>query len=327
MHPVRTVTLNDGNIIPVIAFGTGTAQAWTDSAPVVLSALSAQYTHFDCAWHYKNQVHTGRALKESGVLGEKREKRGELFVSTKGGSFDGDPEEFDAGLFLRRGLKDLGLDYADLYIIHADILVGSVTKAWKQMEQLKKDGLARSIGVSNFSTKSLEEVLSICEIPPAVNQIEFHPYSLAHYLTTLIPLCRKHNITITAYGPLMSLVRHTGGPVDAVVRRVAEERALGETDGQVLLRWGQELTGGVVITTSGKKERMEEQVAPFLVESTAPALSKEHKDAIADAGRSAPFRFWGKGFPYFMKGEGGFMVCDPDATHRKKPDINGGRGW
>ncbi|ODO00652.1 hypothetical protein L198_02974 [Cryptococcus wingfieldii CBS 7118] len=319
---VRTVKLNDGSQIPVIAFGTGTAQAWTDSAPVVASALEAGYRHLDCAWHYKNQHHTGRAIKESGL------KREDVWVTSKAGSFDDDPADFDARKFLESCLKDLGVEYVDMYLIHADILVGSVKEAWKQMEQIKKDGLARSIGVSNFTTDSLAEILADCEVPPAINQIEFHPYSIAHYLPTLLPLCKKHDIKIAAYGPLMSIVRHKDGPVDDVVKRIAQERGLGETEGQVLLRWNQEITGGIVVTTSSKTERMTEQIQPFLIDSPAPPLSVEHRRAITQAGTSAPFRFWGQGFPYFMKGEGNFLVCHPDATHRNKnPNVNGGRGW
>ncbi|WVQ75177.1 hypothetical protein IAR50_004787 [Cryptococcus sp. DSM 104548] len=320
-HGVRTVKLNDGNEIPVVAFGTGTVQAWTDSAPVVASALEAGYCHIDCAWHYKNQHYTGRAVKESGI------KREEIWLSSKAGSFDDDPADFDARMFLEQCLKDVSFQYVDMYLIHADILVGSVTEAWKQMEQIKKDGLARSIGVSNFTTNSLAEILCNCEILPAINQIEYHPYSLAHYLPTLLPLCKKHDIKISAYGPLMSLIRHKEGPVDEVVRRIVQERGLGETEGQVLLRWSHETTGGIVVTTSSKPERMAEQIQPFLNNSPTPPLSDEDRQAITKAGVSAPFRFWGQGYPYFMKGEGDYLVCDPDATHCKKPNVNGGRGW
>nr|ODN95492.1 hypothetical protein L204_04032 [Cryptococcus depauperatus CBS 7855] len=317
---VQTVTLNDGNEIPVIAFGTGTKLAWTDTSKAVNAALKAGYRHIDCAWHYKNQHHTGRALKESGI-----EREG-LFLSTKGGNYDGDPKDFDAREFLA-SCSSLGRGQSDRVKIHADFLIGSARDAWRQMEQIKKDGLARSIGVSNFSTESLKEVLAVCKIPPAIIQLELHPYSIAHYLPTLVPLCEKHNIKLSAYGPLMSLVRHKGGLVDEVVRRVVKERALSETEGQVLLRWNQETTRGIVVTTSSKPERMSEQIRPFLLDMPEQPLTDDHRDAISQAGQSEPFRFWGQGYPYFMKGEGGFVICDPAATHRKKPNINGGRGW
>nr|XP_018260513.1 uncharacterized protein I303_07435 [Kwoniella dejecticola CBS 10117]OBR82671.1 hypothetical protein I303_07435 [Kwoniella dejecticola CBS 10117] len=308
---VCTIKLNDGVDVPVLAFGTGTAQAWTNTTAIVKLALEKGYRHFDCAWHYKNCVYTGRAIKQSGV------PREEIFITCKIGSFEDDPADFDVRTYLYCILKDL----------HADILVGDLTKAWRGMEQAKKVGLARSIGVSNCSTKSLEQILTVCEIKPSVNQIEFHPYSLPTYKPTLIPLCLGNDIKIAAYASLMSLVRHQGGPVDGVVQRISQERGNGETEGQILLRWSVQTSGGIVITTSSKAERMEEQLQPFLLESCAEDLSAEQLEEISKAGRAEPFRFWGKNWPYFMKGEGGIQACHEDATHRKKPDINGGRGW
>lgn len=86
------------------------------------------------------------------------------------------------------------------------------------------------------------------QTPPAICQIEFHPYSLPAYMPTLLPLLAKHHIAIGAYAPLMSLARHPDGPVDEVVRSIAQERGLGETEAQVLLQWAQQVSGGQVIT-------------------------------------------------------------------------------
>ncbi|WVW86643.1 hypothetical protein I302_108696 [Kwoniella bestiolae CBS 10118] len=178
MSKVKTITLNDGVKIPILAFGTGTAQAWTDTSSVVGMALQKGYRHFDCAWHYKNAVYTGKALRDSGI------PREDIFVTCKIGSFEDDPREFDARKFMDVMLKDFGVGHVDLLLLHADILVGSVTHAWRQMESIKKGGLTRSIGVSNFSARSLEEILRMCEIKPSINQIEFHPYALPTYLPT-----------------------------------------------------------------------------------------------------------------------------------------------
>ncbi|EIW69087.1 hypothetical protein TREMEDRAFT_31184 [Tremella mesenterica DSM 1558] len=239
---LKTAVLNDGRRIPILGFGTGTAQAHTDCTPVVFSALSAGLRHLDSAWHYKNGMYTSAALRESGL------KREDVWITSKGGDYDGKSEDFDAWWYIKEILRDLGMEYVDLFLIHADILVGSVTKAWKQMEEIKKAGLAKSIGVSNFTTENLQAVLDMCEIPPAVNQIEFHPYSLPIYAPTLLPLCRKHSILIEAYAPLMSLWRHPNGPVDEVVKTVVSERGGKENEGQVLLMWSQQVTGGVVLT-------------------------------------------------------------------------------
>jgi diketogulonate reductase-like aldo/keto reductase len=94
----------------------------------------------------------------------------------------------------------------------------------------------------------LADLTLLSQIKPAVNQIEFHPYALPTYLPTLLPLCKEHDILIQSYAPLMSVVRHPGGPVDSTVDKVRTERGLGETAGQILLQWAQQITGGVAVT-------------------------------------------------------------------------------
>ena len=116
------------------------------------------------------------------------------------------------------------------------------------MEKIRASGKARSIGVSNFSTDSLQAILDSCTVKPVINQVEFHPYALPHYLPSLLPLCQEHAILIGAYSSLLSLTRYTGRPVDDAVRQVVRERARGETQGQILLLWAQQVTGGVVVT-------------------------------------------------------------------------------
>lgn len=109
---LRRITLNDGNTIPVIAFGTGTSLfeqisslgtslAWKSTTKIVFAALSSGLTSVDCAWHYKNQQFTGQALRQSGI------KREEIYISSKGGSFDDPPEDFDARAFLMENLSDV----------------------------------------------------------------------------------------------------------------------------------------------------------------------------------------------------------------------------
>lgn len=150
---------------------------------------------------------------------------------------------------------------------HSDECVQKdVIAAWRQLETAQKQGKARSIGVSNCTTRSLEAILAHCEVSamttrtrttsrtdiqivPSVNQIEFSAYALPTYLPTLLPLCRKHNITITCYSALLSLTRHKGGPVDEAVRQVAAARGRGETEAQILLLWAHQVSQGGVITS------------------------------------------------------------------------------
>ncbi|KAL7424962.1 hypothetical protein Q5752_000649 [Cryptotrichosporon argae] len=296
---VRKTTLNNGKLAPVIAFGTGTSHAWTDSTKSTVMALERGYSHLDCAYHYKNQKFTGMAVVGSGMARE------QLYITTKAGSFDHPPEHFDARTFLKSNLADLGVEYVDLYLIHADLLVSDIQTAWSQMEQLQHEGLCKSIGVSNFSTKSLKTLLESCTIKPAVNQIEFHPNALSTYLPTLLPLCKTHKIKIASYGPLVPLVRRPSDPVIDAATTVAAARGLGETVGQILLEWNQQYTGGIVVTTSKNPSRMSEQIRPFIVAEPYPELSDVHLDLIAEAGKSDPYRHWGGAWPNFMNGEGG----------------------
>ncbi|KAK1923789.1 NADP-dependent oxidoreductase domain-containing protein [Papiliotrema laurentii] len=262
MPRLRSVKLNDGNEIPMMAFGTGTTHAFDDCSAVVSRALESGYTHLDCAWWYKNQSSVASGIRAVG------RSRGDVCITSKAGDYHGEPELFDAEVFLEATLRDLCTDYVDTYLVgsvslssskldglstesdsyHADILVQQdVTKGWRQMEAIKKSGRARSIGVSNFSSQSLRTILASCEIPPAIHQVEFHPYSLFHYEASLLPLCREHHITIGAFAPLMSLSRRKGGPVDSAVEKVRQERGFAESESQILLLWAQQASGGIVV--------------------------------------------------------------------------------
>lgn len=128
--PLRKVKLNNGQYIPVLGFGTGTSQAWTDTTPVVSTALSLGLNHMDCAHHYKNQHFTGAAIKSSGL------KREDVWVTTKAGSFQGKAEDFDAWWYIKENLRDvshqssywaklpdsqLGLEYVDLFLVSSEV--------------------------------------------------------------------------------------------------------------------------------------------------------------------------------------------------------------
>lgn len=169
--------LNDPQLTKLqLAYGTGTAwyksgdeskldQVCIDSAKM---AIGMGYYHLDGAEVYKTETELGTAIAQAGVAREK------LYVVTKVITNIADiPSAFNASL------KKLGVDYVDLYLIHSPFF--SETKEdhqakWKQMEELKKQGLAKSIGVSNYLPEQLEWILETCSIPPAINQIEFHPY-------------------------------------------------------------------------------------------------------------------------------------------------------
>ncbi|CAE6521810.1 unnamed protein product [Rhizoctonia solani] len=282
MSNVHTIRLNDGTIVPTLAFGTGTALYSKDSTAAVRQAISkAGYTHIDCAEAYDNESSTGEAIQESGV------PREQLFITSKCSSKD--PRKA-----LEKTLKELKTTYVDLYLIHSPIQTPNIAEAWKTMEDLKGEGKARSIGVSNFRVKDLKIVLEVAKVIPSVNQIEMHPYVLAS-IQPVLELCRQHTITIESFGPLTPLIRHPGGPVDEPIKKVAARMAKGPevgvvTEGQVLLKWAQQRTGGIVITTSSKLDRLLEQKAAL----DLPPLSNEELRSIETEGAKKHYR-------HFMK--------------------------
>ena len=171
--------LNDGTTIPMLGFGVGTAlyKAEEPSKPdrevveAVKRALKLGYNHLDAAENYNTEKETGIAIKESKIPREK------LFITTKvSNSFDDIPKAIDTSL------KNLQLDYVDLYLIHEPFFAKSdadLQKAWTAMETVKAQGKAKSIGVSNYLVPHLEATLKGASTPPSINQIEFqsvHPF-------------------------------------------------------------------------------------------------------------------------------------------------------
>ena len=157
-----TTTLNDGTVIPTLAFGSGTALWMQDASTQVKDAIQAGFRHIDTAQMYKNEDSVGRAIAESGV------PRSELFITTK---LEGVPEGKTVKDSLRNSLKLLQLDYVDLFLIHMPVDHPDLKKTWKEMEECKAEGLAKSIGVSNFQPKHLEVILSEAKVIPSINQV------------------------------------------------------------------------------------------------------------------------------------------------------------
>jgi diketogulonate reductase-like aldo/keto reductase len=168
---------------------------------------------------YRNEESVGRALRDSGV------PRGEVFITTKfypGRKFS--RRRNDPVAAAEHSLRRLGVDQLDLYLVHWP--AGGPTWAWPRMERAHELGLARSIGVSNFSASELESVIAAGTIPPVVNQVQFSPLQ---YRRALLAACREHNVAAEAYSPL-GTGRHLP---DTVVNRVAQRT--GRTAAQVLL--------------------------------------------------------------------------------------------
>ncbi|KAH8131485.1 glycerol 2-dehydrogenase (NADP+) [Trichoderma asperellum] len=277
------IKLNDGNEIPALGYGLGTANFKRVEGPldtelieVTKKAIDIGYRHLDGAEVYGNEEEFGAAIKASGV------PREQLFITTKISATDKKNTEEAFSL----SLKKLGLDYVDLYLIHGPFFADNdeeLQQRWADLEAIKASGRAKSIGVSNFLQEHLEAILKTAKVVPAINQIEYHPY-LQH--GDLVAFHKKHNIAVAAYAPLLPLTTVKGGPAVPVYTKLAEK--YGVTDSDVGLRWVLD-QGLVVITTSSKESRL----AGYLERLPKFKLTDEEVAEISTEGDKYHYRsFW-----------------------------------
>ncbi|KAK4689037.1 hypothetical protein P7C73_g1072, partial [Tremellales sp. Uapishka_1] len=260
IYPGHTLyKLNDGNIIPSPAWGTGTGTVrGTDAIKDVLRALENGWRHIDTSLNYGNQVGTGIAIKKSGI------PRKELYITSKYDAVDGK----DVAEEIQTTLKQLNLTYLDSYLIHSPGVpskAGGLEKIWPQMEQLVKDGLVKTIGVSNYQVKDLEELYSLAKILPAVNQIDYSVYNAISVSPTL-SLGFKHGLLFSAYGEMRPITKTPGGPADdvgkVIAKRLSHDYGSEVTYSQVILDWLKS-TGVLAVTTTSNEGRLKEQLVPF----------------------------------------------------------------
>lgn len=283
-------TLNNASQIPALGLGTwksakGAAQA------AVTAALRLGYSHIDCAPIYKNEIEIGEALAKEIALNTITRER--LWVSSKLWNNAHRPRHVRPAL--ERSLKDLRLDYLDLFLIHwpvsfrqgiefpkkpEDFLAPGeipVIETWQAMEEMVKKGLCRSIGVCNFNQKKLSSLHEKARIKPAVNQVELHPFLQQ---TKLLRYCKKMGITLTAYSPLGSPDRPKALRKDAepqllnhpVLHSIAKE--LQASPAQVLLAWGLHRET-VVIPKTISATRLAENL-----KATELTLESHHRERI-----------------------------------------------
>lgn len=225
---------------------------------------------------YRNEEELGAAIKKAGIARDK------LFVTTKASVHQGVSLEES----FTTSLKKLGLDYVDLYLIHSPFNMktdGELQARWAEMEAIRDSGRAKSIGVSNYLQSHLEAVLQTAKTPPAINQIEFHPY-LQH--GDLLEYHRKNGIAVSAYAPLTGITRARPGPVDGLYEALSKK--YGVTEAEVALRWCID-QGIVVLTTSSNEERLKN----YLSNIASFKLTPKEVQEISDAGRGKHYRaFW-----------------------------------
>ncbi|KAF9039521.1 Aldo/keto reductase [Hymenopellis radicata] len=255
MARVPSFILNDGSKIPSVGMGcvmSGSPGGGERVYDMCTKALKAGYRHFDTASGYANEQEVGRAIRDSGI------PRSEIYLTTKLPNYHDKVQEM-----FEESLRLLDCEYIDLYLMHwpQTTTLGpagttitlqpdespTFVETWKEIEKLVATGKVKTIGVSNFGVKLLEELLPHCTIIPATNQVECHPCLPQE---ELLDYCKKKGILITAYSPLGR------GPVlmnDETVKAVADE--LAASPAQVVLSWAVQL-GMIVVPKSENEERM-----------------------------------------------------------------------
>ncbi|PPR02085.1 hypothetical protein CVT24_011219 [Panaeolus cyanescens] len=306
MVSVPTIKLNNGVDLPAVGFGLWKVTENTDD--VVYDAIKAGYRLFDGAFDYGNEKKAGegvaRAIKE-GIV-----KREDLFIVSKLWNTFHEKERVEA--ITRKQLKWWGLEYFDLFYIHFPVALeyvdpdvsypsgwtnlegkvveskASIQETWQAMEQLVDLGLAKSIGVSNFQGSLLIDLLRYARIPPAVLQVELHPYLVQ---TDLIKLAKDKNVAVTAYssfGPSSFIELGWDKASDTpplfehpVIAKIAS--AHNRTPAQVLLRWSTQ-RGIAVIPKSNNPKRLIENL-----NSTDFDLTEEELKEITGLNRDIRF--------------------------------------
>jgi diketogulonate reductase-like aldo/keto reductase len=238
------VKLNNDVEIPIFGLGTYLASEGQQAVNAINYALEAGYRHFDTAAFYFNEESVGKALRDSGY------DRKELFVTTKLWNSD---HGYDKALkAFDKSFKKLNLEYIDLYLIHWPV-ENLRNETWKALEKVYDEGLVKAIGVSNYTIRHIEELLGICEIPPTVNQVEYHPFL---YQKELRDYCRSKEIVLESYSPLTKGNRINDENLAVIAKEYNRSPA------QILIRWNLEQEV-VVIPKSSNKERIIENASVF----------------------------------------------------------------
>jgi 2,5-diketo-D-gluconate reductase A len=256
---VPYLDLGDGHRIPQLGFGVFQVPP-EDTAEIVRHALKTGYRSIDTAAAYENEAGVGEALSESGL------QREEVFITTK--LWNSDQGHDSALRAFERSLERLGLEYVDLYLIHWPAPdKGKYVETWQAFTELRSEGRARSIGVSNFLPEHLERIVDATGVVPALNQIELHPRLQQAELRRVH---ERHGILTEAWSPLGQ-----GAVLDEpAIEEIA--KAHDRTPAQVVLRWHIQL-GNVVIPKSVTPERIEENFRIFDLE-----LAEDEMNALAE---------------------------------------------
>jgi len=256
MAHIPTYDLNDGTTIPAIGFGTYPLRG-DDGTEAIRTAIEAGYRLVDTAVNYENEVEVGAAIRSSRV------PREALVVASK---IPGRHHAYDAAIAaVRESLDRLGLERTDLHLIHwPNPSQGKYVEAWRALVQLQKDGLVRSIGVSNFTEEHLTRIIDDTGVVPAVNQVELHPRFPQDHMREVH---ERLGIRTEAWSPMGK--RRAPLQEDAVT---SAAEAHGVSPGQVILRWHVQL-GSLPIPKSADRARQAANLDVFGFELTADEMA------------------------------------------------------
>jgi 2,5-diketo-D-gluconate reductase A len=244
---IPDITLNNGQTIPQFGFGVFQIDP-EDTVEAVTTALAAGYRHIDTAEGYGNEREVGEAIAKSGL------DRQDVFVTSKLDNDSHEPD--DARRAFDQTLAALGSDYVDLFLIHWPMphsYGGDYVSTWRTLEDFYREGRAKSIGVSNFQPHHLRRLHTECQVPPAVNQIEIHPYFTQDEVRGF---CAEHQIAIEAWSPIAQGLVLNEPVIESIARRA------GKSPAQVVLRWHIE-RGDIVFPKSATPDRIRENIDIF----------------------------------------------------------------
>jgi 2,5-diketo-D-gluconate reductase A len=272
MTSVPDITLNNGNTIPQLGFGVFQIDP-ADTAAAVRTALEVGYRHLDTAEMYGNEKETGQGVRDAGI------DRGDVFITSKLNNGYHKPD--DARRAFDETLKKLGSDYVDLFLIHWPLPTrydGDFVSTWKVLEEFAKDGRARNVGVSNFQQAHLERLERECDLTPAVNQIEVHPYFT--------------NGQVRAYGQGKNIATEAWSPIaqgkvldDPRITEIAND--VQKSTAQVVLRWHIQ-RGDIIFPKSVTEKRVRDNFDIFDFELSDRAMEDITALDKGEEGRTGP---------------------------------------